>query len=69
MSFRYKIVWKFSLAKVCYGADRMINHGLDNSKMNIGKLIFIELLIVLAAVKVHHPDLINSPIAFKDYLP
>lgn len=69
MSLRYKVEWRFSPAKVCYGADRMINRGLGNAKMNIGKLKCIELLTALTAIKVHRPDLINSPTAFKNYMP
>ncbi|MBD3229345.1 MAG: hypothetical protein GF329_14265 [Candidatus Lokiarchaeota archaeon] len=47
----------------------MINRGIENARINIGKLKCIELLTALTAVKVHRPDLINSPTAFKDYRP
>ncbi|TFF89173.1 MAG: hypothetical protein EU549_01535 [Promethearchaeota archaeon] len=69
MSLRYKVEWEFSPAKVSYKADQMINRGIENARISIGKLKCIELLTALTAVKNHRPDLINSPTAFKDYRP
>jgi hypothetical protein len=69
MALRYKVEWSFSPAKVSYRADRMINRRMENARINIGKLKCIELLTALTAIKVHRPDLINSPTAFKDYRP
>ncbi len=69
LNFRTKIERAFSPAKVVYHADRMNNRGRENSRMCIGKLKCIELLTALTAVKVHRPDLINKPTAFRDYKP
>lgn len=69
LNFRTNIERAFSPAKVVYHADRMNNRGLENSRMCIGKLKCIDLLTALTAVKVHRPDLINKPTAFRDYRP
>jgi len=47
----------------------MVNRGYENAVCNVAKLKIIELLMALTAVKVHRPDLINSPTAFYDLSP
>jgi len=69
LNLRTGIKRNYSPAKVCYHTDRMNNRGIENSKMSIGKLKCIELLTALTAIKVHRPDLINKPTAFRKYRP
>lgn len=63
---RTKIERNYSPARVVYNASRMNNRGLENAKMNIGKLKCVELLTALTAVKLHRLDLINTPTAFRE---
>ncbi|MHA1360437.1 MAG: hypothetical protein ACTSRC_20125, partial [Candidatus Helarchaeota archaeon] len=58
-----------SPARVVYHVNRMNNRGLENAQINIGKLKCTELLTALTAVKLHRPDLINRPTAFRKYSP
>jgi len=69
LALRTKIERVFSPARVVYHVDRMNNRGLENAQMNIGKLKCTELLTALTAIKLHRPDLINRPTAFRKYSP
>ena len=69
LALRTKIERAFSPARVVYHVERMNNRGMENAQMNVGKLKCIELLTALTAVKLHRPDLITRPTAFRKYSP
>ena len=64
LNIRTGIERSFAPARVVYNASRMNNRGMENSKINIGKLKCIELL---TAIKVRRLDLTNIPTAFSDF--
>lgn len=69
LNLRTKIERSFSPARVVYHVERMNNRGMENAQMNVGKLKCTELLTALTAVKLHRPDLVTCPTAFRKYSP
>lgn len=69
LNYRTKIERNFSPARVVYRVYRMLNRGYENAVCNIAKLKIIELLTAITAVKVHRPDLMNCPTAFRNLSP